>query len=65
MPLIHKYFVLKPRGSDAQAIASRVAMRVYATEIEATDPQLAYELKSWAHEAAREAHIKSIDGGVA
>ena len=59
MPLIHKYFVLKPRGNDAQARASRVAMRTYAAEIEQHDKQLANELKSWAYEAEREAHIAS------
>lgn len=59
MPLIHKYFVLKPRGNDNQAKASRTAMRVYAAEIEGTDPQLANELKQWAYQCEREAWTDS------
>jgi hypothetical protein len=43
-----KYFVLKPRGTDRHAAASRAAMRRYAQIIRRDNPQLAAELKSWA-----------------
>lgn len=43
-----KYFVLKPKGDDAYAIASRKAMLAYSKVIEETNPVLAQELKIWA-----------------
>ena len=43
-----KYFVLKPRGSDVYAAASRKAMRAYANLIEPENPTLAMELREWA-----------------
>jgi hypothetical protein len=43
-----KYFVLKPKGKDAYAVASREAMRRYATEIDSDNPVLADELRDWA-----------------
>jgi hypothetical protein len=46
--LYMRYFVLKPKGNDAYAIASRRAMREYARSIEATNPQLTKELREWA-----------------
>jgi len=43
-----KYFVLKPKGDDKYAEASRKAMRAYATHIESTNAELARELRNWA-----------------
>ena len=43
-----KYFVLKPRGNDEYARASRAAMRRYAKVIAASNPKLANELTLWA-----------------
>ena len=43
-----KYFVLKPSGKNEYGRASRSAMRMYAREIQNTDPQLAQELLDWA-----------------
>lgn len=43
-----KYFILKPKGSDAYARASRQAMREYANEIMNENLQLANELQEWA-----------------
>lgn len=43
-----KYFVLKPKGGDAYAAASRKAMRTYATMIKQENPELAKELREWA-----------------
>lgn len=43
-----KYFVLKPRGDDRYAAASRKAMRAYAKHIEPANEQLAKELRDWA-----------------
>ena len=48
-----KYFVLKPGGKSAYAKASRTAMRLFATEIEASDPKLANAVKSWAYDEER------------
>jgi len=45
--LLMKYFVLKPRGNDPHAIASRAAMLVYADTVSWTHPQLAKDLRSW------------------
>jgi len=44
-----KYFVLKPRGDDRHAVASRAAMRMYARSIRTADPELARELREWAN----------------
>jgi len=43
-----KYFVLKPKGKDRYAEASRKAMRAYATHIEAVNPELTKQLRQWA-----------------
>lgn len=48
MALEMKYFVLKPRGFERHAIASRKAMRAYATAIEDEDRDLATALRLWA-----------------
>lgn len=45
--LMMKYFVLKPRGDDPHALASREAMRAYAKSIDDVNPGLARELKTW------------------
>lgn len=42
-----KYFVLKPRGDDVFARASRAAMRVYADIVSDTDSHLAENLRNW------------------
>ena len=46
--LFLKYFVLKPRGKDIYASASRKAMRAYAKHIEKENPILAEELRQMA-----------------
>ena len=45
--LLLKYFVLKPRGNDAYAEASRQSMLVYAKCIEVENPELAERLRLW------------------
>jgi hypothetical protein len=55
-----KYFVLKPKGSDIYAQASRRAMRHYAKLIRQANPNLAEELEAWAE---RE-WLNAIDEGV-
>lgn len=42
-----KYFVLRPKGNDEHAIASRVAMQAYAQWIAQTDPDLALDIIQW------------------
>jgi hypothetical protein len=45
--LICKYFVLKPRGADEYAKASRAAMMAYATHINKVNKPLANSLWDW------------------
>ena len=47
MPLMMKYFVLKPEGKSEYNIASRHAMLEYARTIEPFDPVMAEELRNW------------------
>lgn len=42
-----KYFVLKPRGLDAYAKASREALLTYAHLIYTTNPELSKDLQDW------------------
>lgn len=42
-----KYFVLKPKGKDAYAKASRLAMRAYAQAIEGENDELCDDLFAW------------------
>ena len=42
-----KYFVLKPKGTSAYAIASRSAMLEYAKSIEPYNQKLANDLTDW------------------
>jgi hypothetical protein len=46
--LAMKYFVLKPKGSDVYAKASRAAMRRYATTIREENLELSNALRDWA-----------------
>jgi hypothetical protein len=46
--LLLKYFVLKPKGSDAHAAASRAAMRTYARMIRTENVSLSDDLRQWA-----------------
>lgn len=43
-----KYFVLKPKGNDSYALASRKAMRAYATSIASENKELSRDLFDWA-----------------
>ncbi len=52
-----KYFVLKPKGTDVYARASRKAMRAYARLVRSENPDLANELDEWADREM----INSID----
>ena len=50
MPIETKYFVLKPRAKsfpDQSAYSSRRALETYAAYIDATDAELATELRQW------------------
>ena len=56
--LFMKYFVLKPKGADAHAHASRAAMYSYADALNEEDDdqaQLAQELRAWASREVVEA----------
>lgn len=46
--LVMKYFVLKPKGDDIYAQASRRAMRSYARLVQHENPTLAKQLTDWA-----------------
>ena len=47
-----KYFVLKPKGDDEYARASRLAMSAYADAIEQENAELAAELNAWTEKEA-------------
>lgn len=59
--LIMKYFVLKPKGTDEYAEASRRAMYEYAKVIDNTNPLLAQELQHWAN--AEEVEALAVQKG--
>ena len=59
--LMMKYFVLKPKGIDPYARASRVAMRSYAYSITSTNRKLSDELIIWAREEEKEAKQDEAD----
>ena len=44
-----KYFVLKPKGDNEYAEASRAAMLAYADSIKKTNPKLANDLVDWVY----------------
>ena len=46
--LAMKYFVLKPKGDDVYAEASRKAIRAYAAHIESTNAAMTADLRLWA-----------------
>lgn len=50
MGLTMKYFVLKPKGNNLYAMASRDALRAYARRLHLSeeDETLAFELERWA-----------------
>ena len=48
MGLEVKYFVLKPRGKNIYAVASRNAMMAYASTLEEEDPEFGKDLRAWA-----------------
>lgn len=50
--LVMKYFVLKPRGDDMHAEASRAAMLTYASMIAETNPVLSSEMSFWVNREA-------------
>ena len=52
--LVMKYFILKPKGADSYAIASRAAMRSYAYSINSTNRKLADDLFDWADKEEKE-----------
>ena len=53
--LLMKYFVLKPKGTDTYAKASRAAIRAYANIVLAENPVLSNELHEWADREAEPA----------
>ena len=55
MALEMKYFVLKPRGNNLYAAASRLAMDAYAHVIQDTDHELANSLKTWVYNERQKA----------
>jgi len=53
MPLVLKYFVLKPQAKskhDLLARASQKAMLAYAEAMEYCDPSFANDLRAWAED---------------
>lgn len=58
-----KYFVLKPRGDDEFARASRSAMYQYARVIRPTNPLLAEQIVKWVADEGAEAYAKDGERG--
>lgn len=42
-----RYFILKPKGTNKHAEASRAGMLAYANIIESEIPELASEIRQW------------------
>ena len=61
--LVMKYFVLKPKGNDQYAKASRAAMRQYARIIREENEELFRELFAWADKEA-EAEAEAAEAEV-
>ena len=55
--LMLKYFVLKPKGEDVYAKASRTAMHAYARVIRETNPEFSAEIADWASLEGAEANF--------
>lgn len=53
-----KYFVLKPKGMDIYAKASRAAMVAYADTIAEKNPDLSEDLFDWVERTEAESKIK-------
>jgi hypothetical protein len=58
--LMMKYFVLKPRGDDVYAKASRMAMTKYADAVSKANPELAAELREWSEQENAESYARSL-----
>jgi hypothetical protein len=56
-----KYFVLRPKGTDLHAKASRAAMRQYAKVMAEENAQLAVEVLAWATNEQTEAFPRSVE----
>lgn len=52
-----KYFVLKPKGKDQYAVASRKALLAYADIISSENPTLATDLRDWVNKEIENAKI--------
>jgi len=59
-----KYFVLKPKGDDIYAKASRTAMNRYAHVIRGENPELAQELTDWTIKELTDAECKDISDAI-
>lgn len=57
--LIMKYFILKPKGIDIYAQASRAAMRAYAEMVEKENIVLAVELRNSADTEETKAFVEA------
>lgn len=60
MGLEMKYFVLKPRGKDPYARASRIAMKAYARSIKKTDAFFYRSLVEWVKEEENSLTLQNI-----
>ena len=51
--LLLKYYVLKPKGNDQFAVASRAAMRTFAQSMHGHNNELSADVKAWAEKEAQ------------
>lgn len=61
--LIMKYFILKPKGTDVYAKASRAAMLAYAGEIEKENHPFAVDIVHWVAEEEDKAKKAASEEG--
>jgi len=61
--LVMKFFVLKPRGTDLYAKASRCAMLRYADEVMDDDRQFALQIIKWVSDEEHRAECAAVEHG--
>lgn len=53
-----RYFVLKPKGNNIHAYASRAAMKIYASIVESENPEFAQDLFNWVNSEEAKAGLE-------
>jgi len=56
-----KYFVLKPKGSDVYARASREALMAYSRFIKDENPKLSEDISKWVLEEEENSNMEEVE----